>query len=87
MDAAFTMLQRLGTLDSIPSLIVALRGRKELLYGYGHQIYILAEVRAESHLYDPISLSPKKSSKDLFFRDKGKRINADFYSNFVCKAM
>ncbi|CAL8584268.1 hypothetical protein XPA_009874 [Xanthoria parietina] len=81
------MIQRVGTLDSKPSLIAAVGGRKELLYGCGHQIYILAEVRAESHSYDPLSLSPRKTSKDLFFRDRGKRISADFYSNFVCKAM
>lgn len=103
VDAAYTMLQRVGTLDSIPSLIAAVKGRKELLYGYGHRIYkardpraaallqILAEVRAESHSDDPLFPIAEEidriASKDLFFRDRGIRINADFYLNFVCKAM
>ncbi|KAL8788888.1 MAG: hypothetical protein Q9213_001411 [Squamulea squamosa] len=103
VDAAYTMLQRVGTLDGIPSLISAVKERKELLYGYGHRIYkardpraaalldILAEVQAESNSDDPLLPIAEEvdriASKDPFFQERGVRINADFYLNFVCKAM
>ncbi|KAL8898831.1 MAG: hypothetical protein Q9207_006509 [Kuettlingeria erythrocarpa] len=103
VDAAHTMLQRVGDVDGIPRLLAAVKDRKELLYGYGHRIYkardpraaellaILKEVRAETDSDDPLFSVAEEidrlASEDPFFQERGVRINADFYLNFACKAM
>lgn len=103
LDAAYLMLQRVSRLDNVPSLMAAVKQRQELLYGFGHRIYAardprahmllqtLKEIQAETQSVDPLfevaEEIDREASRDPFFQERGIRINADFYTNFICTAM
>lgn len=103
VDAAYLMLQRVGSFDNVPSLMAAVKRREELLYGFGHRIYtardpraqvlldLLKEIQAETKSVDPLFVVAEEidrlASQDPFFQERGIRINADFYMNFACTAM
>ena len=40
VDPSYLMLKRVGSVDNVPSLMTAVKKREEILYGYGHRIYI-----------------------------------------------
>lgn len=103
VDAAYTMLQRVGSVDNVTSLMAGVKEREELLYRFGHRMYtardpradvllnILNEIQTEMGSIDPLWLVAEEidrlASEDPFFQERRVRINADFYLNFVCKAM
>ena len=103
VDAAYLMLQRVSNLDNVPSLMADVKKRKEILYGFGHRIYVardpraqilldlLYEIQAEGKTVDPLFAVAEEidrlASQDSFFQERGVRINADLYMNFACTAM
>lgn len=103
VDAAYLMLQHVSTLENVPSFMLAVKERKETLYGFGHRIYvvgdpraqilldILHEIQAETKVIDPLCAiaedMDKFVSRDSFFQEKGVSINADLYMNLAWTAM
>ena len=103
LDAAYRMLERVGSPENVPNLLAAVKRREELLYGFGHRIYktrdprakmfldILMEVQEETGKKDPLLAVAQEvdrlASQDPFFQQRGIHINPDLYACFSCTAM
>ena len=49
LDAAYHMLERVGSPENVPDLLAAVKRREVLLYGFGHRIYKTRDPRAEMY--------------------------------------
>ena len=99
VDLAYGNLQRLGTPEGVPGLIVDVKARKYRLYGYGHRIYKTVDPRIKNMLDE---LSERKhdnpllavaleidriASTDEYFTSRDLKANADLYGCFVYTAL
>lgn len=103
LDAAYRMLERVGSPENVPNLLAAVKRREQLLYGFGHRIYnardprakmfldVLKEVQGETGKEDPLLAVAEEvdrlASQDEFFHRRGIHINPDLYACFACTAM
>lgn len=103
LDAAYRMLERVGSSENVPDLLASVKRREQLLYGFGHRIYnardprakmfldIIKEVEKETGRQDPLLAVAKEvdwlASQDPFFQQRRIHINPDLYACFACTAM
>ncbi|KAF4688769.1 hypothetical protein FOZ60_002435 [Perkinsus olseni] len=101
-EAVLRMLERIGSIENVPTFVEKVKQRKELLMGFGHRVY--------KH-YDPRATIVRKIAEDVFeicgreplievamelerialsdpyFKDRKLYPNVDFYSGLIYKAM
>lgn len=103
LDAAYRMLERVGSPENVPNLLAAVKRREAMLYGFGHRIYktrdpraqmyldVLREVQQETGEKDPLLAVADEvdrlASQDPYFQQRGIHINPDLYACFACTAM
>ncbi|KAL9579864.1 MAG: hypothetical protein Q9212_004849, partial [Teloschistes hypoglaucus] len=86
IDAAYLMLQRVGSLNQVADLMAAVKRREKVLFGFGHRVYIardpraqllldlLHEIQANEKTVDPLFTIAEEidrlASKDPFFQER-----------------
>ena len=103
LDAAYHMLERVGSPDNVPNLLASVKRREQLLYGFGHRIYNARDPRAkmfldvvreienetgqQNRLLAIAEEVDRLASQDPFFQRRRIHINPDLYACFACTAM
>ena len=103
LDAAYRMLERVGSPENVPNLLAAVKRREQLLYGFGHRIYkardprakmfldVQRELQEETGKKDPLLVIAEEvdrlASQDPFFQRRRIHINPDLYACFALTAM
>ncbi|KAL6715299.1 hypothetical protein ACLMJK_007564 [Lecanora helva] len=99
-EAACRTLQRIGSLDNVPSFIEEVKRGERRLFGFGHRTYkvvdprlgpikhLLAELdAAKDSLFKVAQEIERVASGDEYFRTRRLNANADFYGHFVFTSM
>eukprot|EP01023_Acetabularia_acetabulum_P026710 TRINITY_DN2532_c1_g1_i2.p1 TRINITY_DN2532_c1_g1~~TRINITY_DN2532_c1_g1_i2.p1 ORF type:complete len:495 (-),score=75.93 TRINITY_DN2532_c1_g1_i2:249-1733(-) len=101
-EAVLKMLERIGTIQNIPSFLQKVKNRQEKLFGFGHRVYknfdprgtIIKQVAEEVFLIagkDPlIDLAVELQNcalQDEYFVSRKLYPNVDFYSGLVYRAL
>jgi citrate synthase len=101
-EAALRMLERIGSVDNIPSFLEGVKAGKERLMGFGHRVYknydprariirkhldAVFEVRGRSPLLDVASELEKRALDDEYFTSRKLYPNVDFYSGLIYEAL
>jgi len=101
-EAALRMLQRIGSVENIPSFLEGVKEGKERLMGFGHRVYknydprarIIRKhlddvfaVRGKSPLLEVASELEKRALDDDYFTSRKLYPNVDFYSGLIYEAL
>ncbi len=101
-EAALRMLQRIGSVENIPSFLEGVKAGEERLMGFGHRVYknydprariirehldAVFEVRGKSPLLDVASELEKRALDDEYFTSRKLYPNVDFYSGLIYEAL
>jgi citrate synthase len=101
-EAALRMLQRIGTVENIPSFLEGVKAGEERLMGFGHRVYKnydprariirkhlddVFEVRGMSPLLTVASELEKRALDDEYFTSRKLYPNVDFYSGLIYEAL
>ncbi|HLB20678.1 MAG TPA: citrate synthase [Solirubrobacteraceae bacterium] len=101
-EAALRMLERIGSVEDIPSFLDGVKEGKERLMGFGHRVYKnydprariikkhlddVFEVRGKSPLLDIASELEKRALDDDYFTSRKLYPNVDFYSGLIYEAL
>ncbi len=101
-EAALRMLQRIGSVENIPSFLEGVKEGKERLMGFGHRVYKnydprariirkhlggVFEVRGTSPLLEVASELEKRALDDEYFTSRKLYPNVDFYSGLIYEAL
>jgi len=101
-EAALRMLQRIGTIENIPSFLEGVKEGKERLMGFGHRVYknydprarIIRKylddvfaVRGKSPLLEVATELEKRALDDDYFTSRKLYPNVDFYSGLIYEAL
>lgn len=101
-EAVLRMLEKIGSVDNIPSFIEKCKSGKEKLMGFGHRVYknydprakivrkIAEEVFAVCGREELIDVAMKLENialTDEYFKKRNLYPNVDFYSGLIYKAM
>jgi citrate synthase len=101
-EAALRMLQRIGSVDSIPAFLEGVKAGDERLMGFGHRVYKnydprariirkylddVFEVRGKSPLLEVATELEKRALDDDYFTSRKLYPNVDFYSGLIYEAL
>lgn len=102
-EAVLKMLQRIGSVDEIPSFLERVKARKEKLMGFGHRVYKNYDPRAKIvremayKVFDAVGkVEPliqvataleKAALADTYFVERKLYPNIDFYTGLIYKAI
>src|SRR6476646_5372661 len=101
-EAALRMLQRIGTVENIPSFLEGVKAGEERLMGFGHRVYKnydprariirthlddVFEVRGKSPMLQVASELGKRALDDDYFTSRKLYPNVDFYSGLIYEAL
>jgi citrate synthase len=101
-EAVLRMLNRIGTVDNIPSFMEAVKNREERLMGFGHRVYKAYDPRASiikrvaDEVFEVTGRNPlldialeleKIALQEEFFVSRNLYPNVDFYSGIIYQAM
>ncbi len=101
-EAALRMLQRIGSVENIPTFLEGVKEGNERLMGFGHRVYKNYDPRARiirKHLDDVFAVrgkSPllevateleKRALDDEYFTSRKLYPNVDFYSGLIYEAL
>ena len=101
-EAALRMLQRIGSVENIPSFLEGVKAGNERLMGFGHRVYknydprarIIRKylddvfaVRGKSPLLEVASELEKRALDDEYFTSRKLYPNVDFYSGLIYEAL
>jgi citrate synthase len=101
-EAALRMLQRIGSVENIPSFLEGVKEGKERLMGFGHRVYknydprarIIRKylddvfaVRGKSPLLEVATELEKRALDDDYFTSRKLYPNVDFYSGLIYEAL
>jgi citrate synthase len=96
------MLQRIGTMDNIPSFMEGVKRKEERLMGFGHRVYKAYDPRASiikraaddvfevtrrNQLLDIALELERIALDDDFFVSRNLYPNVDFYSGLIYEAL
>jgi citrate synthase len=101
-EAALRMLERIDSVENIPSFLDGVKAGKERLMGFGHRVYknydprariirkhldAVFEVRGRSPLLDVAVELEKRALDDEYFTSRKLYPNVDFYSGLIYEAL
>jgi hypothetical protein len=101
-SAVLRMLQKIGTVDAIPSFIEKVKSKQIRLMGFGHRVYKNYDPRAKiirkvaEEVFSILGKEPlievavaleKIALSDPFFIERKLYPNVDFYSGLIYKSM
>jgi citrate synthase len=101
-EAALRMLERIETIENIPSFLEGVKAGNERLMGFGHRVYKnydprariirkylddVFEVRGKSPLLDVATELEKRALDDDYFTSRKLYPNVDFYSGLIYEAL
>lgn len=101
-EAVLRMLEKIGSVDNIPSFIEGVKAKKVKLMGFGHRVYKSYDPRATivrklaDDVFSVLGREPlievamaleKHALNDKYFKDRNLYPNVDFYSGLIYKAM
>jgi citrate synthase len=101
-EAVLRMLQRIGTMDNIPSFMEGVKRKEERLMGFGHRVYKaydprasiikraaddVFEVTGRNQLLDIALELERIALEDDFFVSRNLYPNVDFYSGLIYEAL
>ena len=101
-EAALRMLQRIGSVENIPSFLEGVKAGDERLMGFGHRVYKNYDPRAriirkhlddvfaargKSPLLEVASELEKRALDDDYFTSRKLYPNVDFYSGLIYEAL
>jgi citrate synthase len=101
-EAALRMLERIGSVENIPSFLDGVKAGNERLMGFGHRVYknydprariirkhldAVFEVRGRSPLLDVAVELEKRALDDEYFTSRKLYPNVDFYSGLIYEAL
>ncbi len=101
-EAALRMLQRIGSVENIPSFLEGVKAGNERLMGFGHRVYknydprarIIRKylddvfaVRGKSPLLEVATELEKRALDDDYFTSRKLYPNVDFYSGLIYEAL
>jgi citrate synthase len=101
-EAVLRMLNRIGSVDNIPSFMEGVKRREERLMGFGHRVYKAYDPRASiikrtaDEVFDVTGRNPlidialeleKIALNEDFFVERNLYPNVDFYSGIIYQAM
>ncbi len=101
-EAALRMLQRIGSVENIPSFLEGVKAGDERLMGFGHRVYknydprarIIRKylddvfaVRGKSPLLEVAAELEKRALDDEYFTSRKLYPNVDFYSGLIYEAL
>jgi citrate synthase len=101
-EAALRMLQRIGSVENIPSFLEGVKAGDERLMGFGHRVYknydprarIIRKylddvfaVRGKSPLLEVATELEKRALDDEYFTSRKLYPNVDFYSGLIYEAL
>jgi citrate synthase len=101
-EAVLRMLEKIGTVDNIPSFIEKVKAKKARLMGFGHRVYKNYDPRAKivrqvaEEVFSILGREPlievamaleKVALEDKYFVERKLYPNVDFYSGLIYKAM
>ena len=101
-EAVLRMLQRIGTMDNIPSFMEGVKRKEERLMGFGHRVYTAYDPRASiikraaDEVFEVTGRNPlldialeleRIALDDDFFVSRNLYPNVDFYSGLIYQAL
>jgi citrate synthase len=101
-EAVLRMLERIGTMDNIPSFIEGVKRKEERLMGFGHRVYKAYDPRASiikrtaDEVFEITGRNPlldmaleleRIALEDDFFVSRNLYPNVDFYSGLIYQAL
>jgi len=101
-EAVLRMLEKIGSVDQIPSFIEQVKSKKVKLMGFGHRVYKNYDPRAtivrkvaedvfkvlgKEPLIEVATALEKHALNDPYFKKRNLYPNVDFYSGLIYKAM
>eukprot|EP00879_Flechtneria_rotunda_P001354 GHRR01001504.1.p1 GENE.GHRR01001504.1~~GHRR01001504.1.p1 ORF type:complete len:374 (+),score=124.68 GHRR01001504.1:84-1124(+) len=101
-EAVLRMLERIGTVENIPSFIAGVKAKREKLFGFGHRVYKNFDPRAKiirgvaedvfkiagrDPLIEVAIALQDAALSDEYFVSRKLYPNVDFYSGLVYRAM
>jgi citrate synthase len=101
-EAVLRMLQRIGTVDNIPSFMDGVKRKEERLMGFGHRVYSAYDPRASiikraaDDVFEVTGRNPlldialeleRIALEDDFFVSRNLYPNVDFYSGLIYQAL
>jgi citrate synthase len=101
-EAVLRMLNRIGSMDKIPSFIEGVKNREERLMGFGHRVYKAYDPRASiikrtaDEVFEVTGRNPlldialeleRIALEDDFFVSRNLYPNVDFYSGLIYQAL
>jgi citrate synthase len=101
-EAVLRMLQRIGTMDNIPTFMEGVKRKEERLMGFGHRVYKAYDPRASiikraaDEVFEVTGRNPRLdialeleriALEDDFFVSRNLYPNVDFYSGLIYEAL
>jgi citrate synthase len=101
-EAVLRMLDRIESVENIPSFLEAVKNREELLMGFGHRVYKNYDPRARiirknvEEVFEVTGMNPKlkiaselekRALDDEYFTSRKLYPNVDFYSGLIYEAL
>ena len=101
-EAVFKMLERIGSVDNIPSFLAGVKEKRYVMFGFGHRVYKNFDPRAKiirdiaNDVFELVGRDPlidiaieleKAARADEYFVKRKLYPNVDFYSGLVYRAM
>lgn len=102
IDLAYQGFEKVGTPANVPTLITAVKAKKQRLFGYGHRIYKVVDPRTKfirqlmDEHQDKLQANPllqvaleidRVASEDPYFTSRNLKANADLYGCFLYTAL
>ena len=101
-EAVLKMLERIGSVDNIPSFLAGVKEKRYVMFGFGHRVYKNFDPRAKiirdiaNDVFELVGRDPlidiaieleKAARADEYFVKRKLYPNVDFYSGLVYRAM
>jgi citrate synthase len=101
-EAVLKMLERIGSVENIPSFLAGVKEKKYVMFGFGHRVYKNFDPRAKiirgiaNEVFELVGRDPlidiaieleKCARADEYFVKRKLYPNVDFYSGLVYRAM
>ncbi|GFF26254.1 citrate synthase [Aspergillus lentulus] len=102
IDIAYQEFEKVGIPANVPTLIAAVKAKKQRLFGYGHRIYKVVDPRTKfirrlmDEHKDQLRANPllqvaleidRVASEDAYFTSRNLKANADLYGCFLYTAL
>ncbi|PYI31474.1 citrate synthase [Aspergillus indologenus CBS 114.80] len=102
IDLAYQGFEKVGIPANVPTLIAAVKAKKQRLFGYGHRIYKVVDPRTKfirrlmDEYHDQLQANPllqvaleidRVASEDPYFTSRNLKANADLYGCFLYTAL